>query len=46
MGIQGEVHTLARRGHCFKRQTSPRTGSYTYLDRIWEFVSDKGFLRP
>ena len=43
MGIQGAVHTLALRGHCFYREASPGTGSYTCLDRIWEFLSDKGF---
>ena len=44
MGVQGEVHTLARRNHCFQRAASPGTGSYTWLDRIWEFLSAKGFL--
>ena len=43
MGIQSELHTLATRGHCFQRTASPGTGSYTYLDRIWEFLSAKGF---
>ena len=43
IGVQGEVHTLAKRGHCFHHQTLPGTGSYTYLDRIWEFLSSKGF---
>jgi acetyl esterase/lipase len=42
MGIQGELHTLAKRGHCFQRTASPGTGSYTYLDRIWEFLTAKG----
>ena len=45
MGIQGEVHTLATRTHCFQRSAAPGTGSYTYLDRIWEFLSAKGFNR-
>ena len=45
MGIQGELHTLATRKHCFQRSASPGTGSYTYLDRIWEFLSKKGFNR-
>lgn len=39
MGIQGEVHTLARRGHCFQRAASPGTGSFTFLDTIWKFIS-------
>ena len=44
MGIQGGLHTFATRGHCFHRAASPGTGSYTCLDRIWEFLSDKGFI--
>ena len=43
MGIQGELHTLALRDHCFQRKASEGTGSYTWLDRIWEFLSAKGF---
>ena len=43
MGIQGELHTLALRPHCFQRKASPGTGSYTWLDRIWEFMTEKGF---
>ena len=34
--------TLARRGHCFYFAATPGTGSYAFLDRIWEFLSDKG----
>ncbi len=43
MGIQSDLHTLALRPHCFQRQCAPGTGSYTYLDRIWEFLTAKGF---
>ena len=43
MGIQSELHTLAKRDHCFMRNSSPGTGSYTFLDRIWEFLTAKGF---
>lgn len=43
MGVQSELHTLATREHCFQRECSPGTGSYTYLDRIWEFMTKKGF---
>ncbi|MCQ2119920.1 MAG: alpha/beta hydrolase [Bacteroidales bacterium] len=43
MGIQGELHTLATRNHCFQRSAAPGTGSYTWLDRIWEFLTVKGF---
>ena len=38
MGIQGELHTLATRNHCFQRTASPGTGSYTWLERIGEFL--------
>lgn len=43
MGIQSELHTLALRNHCFQRKCSPGTGSYTHLDRIWEFITAKGY---
>lgn len=43
MGVQSELHTLALRPHCFQRTASPGTGSYTHLDRIWEFLTNKGF---
>ena len=41
MGIQSELHTLALRKHCFQRDSSPGTGSYTHLDRVWEFLTAK-----
>ena len=43
MGIQGELHTLVKRGHCFQKTAYPGTGSYTYMDRVWEFLTAKGF---
>ena len=43
MGIQGELHTLALRSHCFHSKASPGTGSYTVPDRVWEFLTFKGF---
>ena len=43
MGVQGELHTLASRNHCFQNKAAPGTGSYTYLDRIWEFMNHKGY---
>ena len=43
MGIQGELHTLATRQHCFQRAATPGTGSYTWRDRIWDFMTKKGF---
>ena len=43
MGVQSDLHTLATRTHCFHRSASSGTGSYTYQDRIWEFLTAKGF---
>ena len=40
MGIQSELHTLATRTHCFQRNASPVTGSYTWLDRIGEYLTN------
>lgn len=45
MGIQGELHTLAKRDHCFQKTASPGTGSYTWMDRIWGFLDHKGFVK-
>ena len=44
MGIQSELHTLALRGHCFQRTASPGTGSYTFLERISEYLKGQGVL--
>lgn len=41
MGIQPELHTLAKRSHCFQRTASPDTGSFNYLDHIWNFIREK-----
>ena len=38
MGVQGELHTLAKRPHCFQRDASPGTGSYTWMERVSEFI--------
>ena len=42
MGIQSELHTLSTREHCFQQTASPGTGSYTWLDRIAEFLRGIG----
>ena len=42
MGVQCDLHTLAKRNHCFQRNASPGTGSYTWMGRIWEFFNQKG----
>ncbi len=44
MGVQSELHTLALRPHCFQRTASPGTGSYTWMDRIKEFMQGQGIL--
>ena len=41
MGVQSELHTLATRKHCFQKTASPGTGSYTWLDRIGEFLNQR-----
>ena len=41
MGIQSELHTLALRPHCFQRTAAPGTGSYTFLDRIGEYLKQR-----
>ncbi len=41
-GIQCDLHTLATRGHCFQFSASPGTGSFTWMDRLWEFFTRKG----
>ena len=41
MGIQSELHTLALRNHCFQSKANPGTGSYTWLDRIVDFLKEQ-----
>ena len=43
MGIQCDLHTLAKRNHCFMKDASPGTGSYTWINQVWDFLSRKGF---
>ena len=42
MGRQSDLHTLAKRGHCFQMNAAPGTGSYTWLDQLWDFLARKG----
>ena len=44
IGVQSELHTLALRNHCFQRTASPGTGSYTWMDRIAEFLRSQHVL--
>ena len=43
MGIQCDLHTLATRGHCFQMRAAPGTGSWTWLDQVWDFLARKKF---
>lgn len=43
MGIQSDLHTLVGRDHCFQKNAAPGTGSYSWMDRIWEFMNHKGY---
>ena len=45
MGIGCDLHTLALRGHTFQKTASPGTGSYTWMDRVWEFMNHKKLNR-
>lgn len=45
MGIQSDLHTYAKRGHCFQFNAAEGTGSYKWLDHVWEFLNHKGFNR-
>jgi len=45
MNVQCDLHTLATRKHCFQNKATPGTGSYTWMDRAWEFLSSKGLNR-
>ena len=38
MGIQCELHTLAQRNHCFQQKAAPGTGSYSFVERVAEYV--------
>lgn len=45
MGIQCELHTLALRSHCFQHYSAPGTGSYTWMERISEYLQTIGVLQ-
>ena len=42
MGRQCDLHTLATRGHCFQFNGQPGTGSFTWMNQLWDFLSRKG----
>jgi acetyl esterase/lipase len=41
MGIQCDLHTYARCGHCFQINAPRTTGAYTCHDRLWDFLTSK-----
>ena len=41
MGVPSELHTLALRQHCFQLAASPGTGSYTWMERISDFLRER-----
>ena len=43
MGIQSDLHTFATREHCFQARPTEGTGSWTWMNRAWEFLTHKGF---
>lgn len=45
MGIHGDLHTLAKRPHCFQNTAAEGTGSHNWLNRVWEFLIHKGFAK-
>ena len=45
MDRHGDLHTLATRGHCFQMVSAPGTGSFTWLDRVWDFLSRKKLVK-
>jgi len=44
MGIQSDLHTFVKRGHCFQFRSSPGTGSRNWFERNWDFLRAKGFV--
>ena len=42
-GVQCDLHTLVKRNHCFQRKAAEGTGSYNWMNRLWEFLTRKGF---
>ena len=44
IGVSCDLHTLAKRVQCFQMKASPGTGSYTWMDRVWDFLERKGFV--
>ena len=37
------LDAVREREHCFMMSASPGTGSYTWLDCVWEFMNHKGY---
>jgi len=39
------LHTLAMRRHCFQFKAESGTGSWTWLDQVWDFLVREGFVK-
>ena len=46
MGIPAELHVMARRPHGFQLHAQPGTPAFTWMDRIWEWMTQMGFNAP
>ena len=44
IGIQSELHIMAKCAHGFMKSAPPGTGAYNWMDRIWDFLVAKGFI--
>jgi acetyl esterase/lipase len=44
MGIQSELHIMAKCAHGFMKSAPPGTGAYNWMDRIWDFLVAKDFI--
>ena len=45
MGVPSAVHTFALRGHDFQYAAAPGTSSYNYLDIVWNYMNQVGFVK-
>lgn len=45
LGVPSAVHTFALRGHDFQYAAAPGTASYNYLDIVWNYMNQVGFVK-
>lgn len=46
MGIQCDLHVFAKRKHCFQFRASPGTGSYNWMDMVFQWFTHIDALKP